>query len=76
MSQALANIRLKTHDMLATPMLPAVIALGFDAAFRDIAEGPRGTDALAASANGRSFTTRHEQQVVHSTTVNRSHQET
>jgi hypothetical protein len=43
---------------------------------RDIAQGPGGTDALAASANGRSFTTRHEQQVVHSTTVNRSQQET
>ena len=75
MSQALTNIRLKTHDKLASPMLLTVIALGFDVAFR-IAEGPRGTDALAASANGRSFTTRHEQQVVHSTTVNRSHQET
>ena len=37
MSQALTNIRLKTHDKLAGPMLLTVIALGFDAAFRDIA---------------------------------------
>lgn len=34
MSQALANICLQTHDKLASPMLLAVIALGFDAAFR------------------------------------------
>jgi hypothetical protein len=34
MSQALANIRLKTHDKLASPVLLAVSALGFDAAFR------------------------------------------
>ena len=34
MSQALANVRLQTHDKLASPMLLAVIALGFDAAFR------------------------------------------
>jgi hypothetical protein len=37
MSQALTNIRLKTHDKLASPMLLTVIALGFDVAFRDIA---------------------------------------
>jgi hypothetical protein len=36
MSQALANIHLKTHDKLGSPMLLAVIALGFDAAFRGI----------------------------------------
>ena len=41
MSQALTNIRLKTHDKLAGPMLRTVIALGFDVAFR-IAEGPEG----------------------------------
>jgi hypothetical protein len=34
MSQALANIHPKTHDKLATPVLPAVIVLGFDAVFR------------------------------------------
>jgi hypothetical protein len=37
-----------------------------------ISPRPQGRDALAASANGRSFTTRHEPQVVRSTTVNRS----
>jgi hypothetical protein len=41
MSQALANIRLKTHDKLGSPMLLAVIALGFDAAFRGIKTGSR-----------------------------------